>query len=135
MHAFGPPPATPDEAELLLRRVPELAVLPELSACVAAPVRTAGWPPTPPEIAAHADPALVDRVHVALRDLHARADREGAGGLAFLTGALAHFLAPPRAVPPLEHPLIVALLLRAAAQARGEPDGADAIGALMDLWT
>ena len=135
MHAFGPRPATPSEAELLLRRVPELAALPELAGCVVAPARTDSWPPTPAEIAGLADAALADRVRVALRDLHARADREGAGGLAFLTGALAHFLAPARALPPLEHPLIVALLLRAAAQARGEPDGADAIAALMDLWT
>jgi hypothetical protein len=135
MREFGPSPATPDDAELLLRRVPELAGLPEFAGCVREPVRTAGWPPTRAELAAHADPALAERVRRALGDLHARADREGAGGLGFLAGALAHFLAPARALPPLEHPLIVALLLRAAAQARGEPDGAAAIAALMDLWT
>ena len=123
------------EAEALLRRVPELIDLPELADCVRGPIVTAGWPPIASELAVFVTPDLTARVAAGLRDLHARADREGDGGLAFLAGALAHFLTPERALAPLEHPLIVALLARAAAQARGQPFTPPAVAALMDLWT
>ncbi len=133
----APAPADPAEADALLRCVPELAGLPELAACVTLAAPPSSWPPAPAELLAHADPALLARVRAALGDLHARADREGRGGLAFLTGALAHFLAPERALQPGEHPLIVALLLRAAARAQGpadRPAALAAIPAIMDRW-
>lgn len=131
MHA----PRDAAEAEALLRRVPELIDLPELASLVRGPIVVATWPPVAGELATCIDPELTARVAAGLRDLHARADREGDGGLAFLAGALAHFLAPERALAPLEHPLIVALLVRAAAQARGQPHTPPAVAALMDLWT
>lgn len=130
----APAPTDPAQADALLRRVPELACLPELAGCVTVTVATSTWPPAPGELLALADAGLPARLRAALGDLHARADREGRGGLAFLAGALAHFLAPGRALPASEHPLAVALLLRAAARARGEPAHPAALAVIMDRW-
>jgi len=130
----SPPPRDAGDVEDALRAVPELAFSPELGAAVPTLPPARAWPPAPDELLPFADPDLFARVLAGLGDLAARAERERSGGLAFLVRTMLHFLAGDAALPPAEHPLLVALLLRGAARARARPDTVAEIARAMDHW-
>lgn len=137
----APPPESDIDVDVLLRAVPELAFFPELDPCVPAvpagrqPPPDPAWPPDPAELARRDGPDLRARVLTALEALAARAERDASGGLAALVRILTFFLAGERAVPAVDHPLLVALFLRGAARERGRPDTPAEIARAMDEWT
>lgn len=134
LHPGSRPPDGPEEVEALLRRVPELAFVPELEPCVPHTPPGVAWPPSPADLVAGADAEFLARVLTGLSALAERAERERNGGLAALIRILTYFLHGDAALPAGEHPLLVALLLRGAARAQGRPDAAAEIARAMDLW-
>lgn len=124
-------PSTPEEVEHLLHLVPDVVFEPELCRCV--PRRRAADSLTPRVVDAETDAAWVDRVRDALRDLQERARLESRGGLVFLARTLLHFL-DTEPIPPSQHPLVVALWLRAEAAAGRLADTPAAIGRAMDRF-
>ncbi len=122
-------PSNRPEVDALLTAVPELAFLPDFDGCV---------PSFDDSItASHADAddrmADLRDVTAALHMLSSKATSEDNGGLSFLVRTLLHFI-EVKAVPPSQHPLIVALYLRGSARMRGTPETPAAIAAEMDLW-
>lgn len=123
-------PADPEQVEALLRWLPALAFEPELHACV--PSRSRRAPLTPERIDREADASLLERVSSALRALQSRAAAERNGGLSFLARTCLHFV--EEKLPASEHPLLVALFLRAEARAGKLEDSPRAIAARLDRW-
>jgi hypothetical protein len=121
---FGEP-TTPEEVEHLLHLVPEIAFMPELQACVPSHVTT---PVTTETIDAEADVATI---RLALQELRIRAHLENRGGLRFLARTLLHFVDE---IPPSQHPLVVALFLRAEAAAGCLDDTPAALSRAMDRF-
>lgn len=96
------------EMDLLLRRVPEVALLPELGS---ARFERQSLVPGPEAdhracISRLADRAYLARLDAALDEVSQRAEAERNRGLLFLTASLRHFVA---SLPPERHPLVVAL--------------------------
>lgn len=129
----SPPPQGPDDVDLVLRAVPDLACWPELDACVLAV--PPGAAASPADLTRRVDAAAVARVLTGLEALAVRAERERSGGLAFLVRTLTHFLVGDAAVPAADHPLLVALYLRGAARAAGGPETPREIARAMDEWS
>lgn len=134
LHPGSPPPADDQDVEFVLRAVPELAFFPELAACVPAAPLTGEFPPARDAFAGHDLEGLRAQVLDGLAALADRAERERSGGLAFLVRTLTYFLVGPAALPAVEHPLVVALLLRGAARAHEGRDTALEIARAMDRW-
>ena len=134
LHPGSPPPTDDQDVEFVLRAVPELAFLPELAACVPAATPSAEWPPERDAFAGQDLDGLRARLVHGLAALADRAERERSGGLAFLVRTLTYFLVGPAALPAVEHPLIVALLLRSAARGHEGRDSALEIARAMDRW-
>jgi hypothetical protein len=125
-------PTTPDEVEHLLHFVPDVVFEPELVRSV--PRRPSGAAAVTMEaVDAEADAAFMEAVRAALEHLHARARLEERGGLAFLARTLLHFL-DIEPIAPSQHPLVVALFLRAEAAAGRMPDTPAAISRAMDRF-
>lgn len=134
LHPGSPPPADDEDVEVVLRAVPELVFFPELRPCVPTDPVTGPWPPSREAFAGR---DLEPLRAAALRGLEAladRAERERSGGTAFLVRTLTYFLVGPAALPAVEHPLLVALLLRGAARAHEGADTALEIARAMDRW-
>jgi hypothetical protein len=126
-------PDDEDEVDELLRRVPEVAFLPELEPRVFAPaaiVAVSAFVATT-QIAKLADATCVAGVRAGLEAARARAQRESNGGLEFLATTLGHFLDQ---MPPDRHPLIVALWCRAWARRLGQDDVPEAVAFAMDEY-
>ncbi|MDC0666691.1 hypothetical protein [Nannocystis radixulma] len=134
LHPGSPPPADDQDVEFVLRAVPELAFFPELAACVPAVTADGTWPPGRDAFVGHGLDDLRAQVLQGLTALGERAERERSGGLAFLVRTLTHFLVGPAALPAVEHPLLVALLLRGAARAHDGVDTPLEIARAMDRW-
>lgn len=130
----SPPPQDEHDVEFVLRAVPELAFLPELAGGVPELSVADDWPPGRDAFAGHELGPLQSAVMRGLEALAARAERERCGGLAFLVRTLTYFLVGPAALPAVEHPLIVALLLRGAARGRDGLDTPLEIARAMDRW-
>ena len=131
--ALGPgstAPRDPSEVEHLLRRVPEVAFLPPLTELLPAPLR---GELSPEAVAAGADRAWLRRLIAALARVEAHAQRTDDGGLRFLAVTLRHFLTK-EAIPPAEHPLVVALFVRTAARRDGGADHPATVVAAMNDW-
>ena len=123
-------PSDPAEVDVLLSHVPELAFQAPFDPCL-----PTVDDPTP----SHAE---VDRVFAGeglrpvvdtLEKLATLAAEQNNGGVAFLVRTMLHFI-ETEAVPASQHPLLVALYLRAHARANGTPDTPPAIAAAMDRW-
>jgi hypothetical protein len=123
-----PEPTTATEVEHLLHLVPEVAFMPELSACVPSSVAASSE-----VIDALCDEAALARIREALERLMTRARVENRGGLQFLARTLLHFLTAER-IAPSHHPLVVALFLRAEAAKGGLDDTPAAISRAMDRF-
>jgi len=124
-------PESPHERDLLLRRVPEVALVPELRELRFTPERLLPFTGVHPatRIAELADAAYLERLRSALATLEERANEERNGGLRFLSASLRHFVT---ALPPERHPLIVALYFVSAFDA---PEGAlDEVARRMDEY-
>ncbi|MDC0716071.1 hypothetical protein [Nannocystis bainbridge] len=134
LHPGSPPPTDDEDVEIVLRAVPELAFLPELADCVPAATIVGAWPPSREAFAAADLDHLRARVLRGLEALGERAERERSGGLGFLVRTLTYFLVGSAALPAVEHPLLVALLLRAAARDHDGADTALEIARAMDRW-
>lgn len=120
-------PQSPREIDELLTAVPELAFLPEFEGCI--PTLGSGGP-------SHEDADRISDVHGITAALHAlsqAATSQGNGGLSFLVRTLLHFI-EVKAVPPSQHPLIVALYLRGSARSRGESETPASVATAMDDW-
>jgi hypothetical protein len=127
----SPAPASAAERDRLLRRVPEVALVPELRALRFPADRVLGGPTANHvgRLAELADGAYLARLRSALAGVEKRADDERNGGLRFLATSLGHFVA---ALPPERHPLIVALYF---ASAFDEPERHfDEVAELMDAY-
>jgi hypothetical protein len=104
----SPLPQNAREMDLLLRRVPEVALLPEFrSLRFSEPAH----PPASPKghaarVAKLADAAFLERLRESLVALEERASKENNGGLRFVASSLRHFVA---SLPAERHPLVVAL--------------------------
>ena len=131
LHAGSRMPDDSDEVDELLRRVPEVAFLPELERCVPSPAAIVAVSAfvAPAQIARLADGAFIAGLRAGIEAARARAQREGNGGLEFLATTLGHFLDQ---MPPDRHPLVVALWCRAWARRRGQDDVPEAIAFAMD---
>ncbi|WAS96957.1 hypothetical protein [Nannocystis punicea] len=134
LHPGSPPPADDEDVEFLLRAVPELAFFPELADCVGTGGYDGPWPPGREAFAGRDLADLRDRALRGLEALADRAERERSGGLAFIVRTLTYFLVGPAALPAVEHPLLVALLLRGAARTHEGADTALEIARAMDRW-
>lgn len=134
LHPGSPPPADDEDVEVVLRAVPELAFFPELAPCVPPDAATGPWPPSREAFAGRDFEALRTEALRGLEALADRAERERSGGMAFLVRTLTYFLVGPAALPAVEHPLLVALLLRSAARAHEGADTALEIARAMDRW-
>lgn len=128
------PPKDDADVEFILRAVPELAFFPELAGCVPDLPVPDEWPPGRRRFGDVELEGWRDQVLRGLEALAARAERERSGGLAFLVRTLTYFLAGPAALPAVEHPLLVALLLRAAARGREGLDVPLELARAMDRW-
>ena len=104
----SPAPSGPEERDLLLRRVPEMALLPEVVELRFPPdrVHAAVEANHAARIAELATPEYLESLRAALAAASVRAGAERNGGLSFLVTTLAYFLAT---IPPERHPLVVAL--------------------------
>lgn len=121
-------PTSRTEIDGLLTAVPELAFLPEFEGCV--PTLDRDGEPS------HEDADRISDVRGVVAALHAlsrAATSQSNGGLSFLVRTLLHFI-EVKAVPPSQHPLIVALYLRGDARSRGEAETPAAVAAAMDHW-
>ncbi|HEX4337435.1 MAG TPA: hypothetical protein VH062_16085 [Polyangiaceae bacterium] len=130
--AIGPgsaAPATPEERDALLRRVPELTLVPELAGLRFPAERVLGGVGADhtARITELADPAWLARLRDALARLAVRANDERDGGLGFLAASLGHFVT---ALPPARHPLVVALYF--ASPFTSPAEHLDAIARAMD---
>ncbi|PCC68117.1 hypothetical protein SAMN02745121_04538 [Nannocystis exedens] len=134
LHPGSPPPADDEDVEVVLRAVPELAFFPELEPCIRAGEVTGPWPPGREAFAGRDFEDLRTQALRGLEALADRAERERSGGLAFLVRTLTYFLVGPAALPAVEHPLLVALLLRGAARGHEGADTALEIARAMDRW-
>lgn len=130
----SPPPQDDQDVEFILRAVPELAFSPELAGCIPELSVPGEWPPTRQQIGDSEPEGFRAQVLSGLEALAARAERERSGGLAFLVRTLTYFLAGEAALPAVEHPLMVALLLRAAARGREGLDTPLELARAMDRW-
>ena len=101
-------PRGPEERDLLLRRVPEMALLPEVVGLRFPPERVfaAVEANHAARIAELATPEYLESLRAALAAASVRAGTERNGGLSFLVTTLAYFLT---VIPPERHPLVVAL--------------------------
>jgi hypothetical protein len=117
--------------DLLLRRVPEVAFFPELTAALFDPNRLASASASTDarRIAELADAAFLESLRAALRLLGERAEREHNGGLRFLVASLEHFL---MSLPPERHPLVVALYFRARMRGPAIAEGPELVARRMD---
>ena len=124
-------PRDPEERDLLLRRVPEMALIRELEALRFPPERILGSVAANhgARIAELATPEYLDRLRAALDAASARARTEQNGGLAFLVTTLAYFL--PR-LPPERHPLVVALYFFSRWPERPDATRLETVAELMD---
>jgi hypothetical protein len=124
-------PRGPEERDLLLRRVPEVALLPELEALRFPPERILGSAEAnhAARIAELATPEYRDRLRAALDAASARAEAERNGGLAFVVTTLAYFL--PR-LQPERHPLVVALYFFSKWPERPDAAHLETVAELMD---
>jgi hypothetical protein len=134
LHPGSAPPRDDQDVEFILRAVPELAFFPELAGCVPDISLPDEWPPSRQRLGDLELDGWRDQVLRGLEALAARAERERSGGLAFLVRTLTYFLAGPAALPAHEHPLMVALLLRAAARGREGLDTPLGLAQAMDRW-
>lgn len=102
------------EADLLLRRVPEVALLAEFATARFTAEQLSRVAVSGPRagIAELADVAYLGRLRTALAALIRRADEEKNGGLRFISSSLLHFVT---SLPPERHPLVVALYFRSLA--------------------
>jgi len=133
LHAGSPMPADSVEVDLLLRRVPDVAFVPELEGQLFTNEALGAVSPflAPAQIARLATADYVAGLRAALDVLRARAHAEKNGGLEFLATTLAHFLDQ---MSPDHHPLIVALWCRSWARRRGRDEVPHAIAIAMDEY-
>ncbi len=125
-------PTTPQGIDDVLTAVPELAFFPAFDACV--PQSVADDNEHHAAVDERFGPGKEAAVIAALEGLAEQAGADHNGGLAFLVRTMLHFVhAQP--VPPSQHPLFVALYLRALARARGGAETPAAIAAAMDHWS
>lgn len=130
-------PGDAAERDALLRRVPEVALLPEFTELRfgAAALSVERVPTHEARIARLADEPYRARLQDALACLVARAATEDNGGLDFVARSLLHFV---RAIPPERHPLIVALYFASlgavAAGGDGQAPPADELARAMDEY-
>jgi len=131
LHPGSAMPADSGQVDALLRRVPEVAFVPELEGCLFGANALAGTTlfVEPDQLARLADAAYVARLRAGLDALGERARREDNGGLEFLARTLGHFL---DRMPCDEHPLVVALWCRSWARRRGRDEVPAAIAVAMD---
>lgn len=131
LHAGSRMPDDAEEVDELLRRVPEVAFLPELDRSVFSPAAIGAVSAfvAPAQITRLADPAYIAGLRAALEATRARARRETNGGLEFLMTTLGHFLDQ---LPPDRHPLVVALWCRSWARRLGRDEVPAAIAVAMD---
>jgi hypothetical protein len=101
-------PRNSDEMDLLLRRVPEVALLPELAKLRFERGKEFRGPEVDHRatIARLADRTYLKGLDAALDEVRRRAETERNGGLLFLTTSLRHFVST---LPPERHPLVVAM--------------------------
>lgn len=104
----SPLPRDSREMDLLLRRVPEVALLPEFRSLRFSGHAQASAKPKEhaARVAKLADAAFLERLRESLVALEKRASEENNGGLRFVASCLRHFVA---SVPAERHPLVVAL--------------------------
>jgi hypothetical protein len=126
----SPAPRNPAEVEALLRLVPAVAFFPEIDALAPAPLAPG---PLTQQALADVDAAWLAAMSEALAALEARAEATADGGLRFLAVTLRHFLDAER-VAPAEHPLVVALFVRAHARREGRPDHPNEVARALDGW-
>lgn len=115
----------------LLRRVPEVALLPELDDGrfdERALSSTEGLRDRV-RIARLADRAYLGRLRDMLGRLVERATQEQNGGLHFVAASLMHFV---DSLPPERHPLVVALYFRSLSGGVAEAEHPDVLAARMD---
>ncbi len=124
-------PSEPSQVEALLQCVPEIAYAPELSALLPAPLGTS--PLSANSVALAVDDDWRTRLVGALNTLQARAELQSDGGLRFLAITLRHFVTEEQ-IPMAEHPLVVALFARTAAQRDHTPDRPPDIARVLDRW-
>jgi hypothetical protein len=127
----SPLPRNAQEMDLLLRRVPEVALFPEFrhlrfSNTDSAP---AGSKHHAARVAKLADAAYLERVREALSALERRAAEESNGGLTFVASSLRHFVT---SLPAERHPLVVALYFSSLAGDRPEAESPEFLACQMD---
>ncbi len=125
----SPEPTSPAQIDELLTAVPELAFLPEFDACI--PVMDATIEASHEDV----DSRMSDLgdVKAVLQTLSNAATSQANGGLSFLVRSLLHFI-EVQAVPPSQHPLVVALYLRGFARSQGGAETPASVAAAMDTW-
>jgi hypothetical protein len=127
----SPAPRDPREMDYLLRRVPEVALLPEF-----ADLRFSIEAPLPGSARMHAerivklaDSAYLERLRYALDLLVERAAGEHNGGLGFVAASLRHFV---NSLPAEHHPLVVALYFLSVSGGDLGPESLDGLASQMD---
>ena len=131
---LSPGSRVPEDArdrDLLLRRVPEIAFLPEFADLrfVGLSRRREGQPAK--QIAELSDTAYLERLKTALAGLEARAAQESNGGLGFVAASLLHFV---NRLPPERHPLVVALYFVSLAEGDPVRERPDEVALRMDEY-
>lgn len=126
-------PADPGEMDLLLRRVPEVALLADLEGVRLPVLPRAGHGPRrhAARIVELCDETYLSRLEATLGRLALRAELEENGGLLFLAKSLLHFT---RSLPPDRHPLIVALYFASPSEPEAEPPSPELLARLMDEY-
>lgn len=112
-------PRDSEEMDLLLRRVPEVALLPELAKLRFERGNVSRGPEMDHRatISRLADRTYLEGLDAALDEVRRRAERERNGGLLFLTASLRHFVST---LPPERHPLVVALYFLSTSRSADE---------------
>ncbi len=121
------------ERDLLLRRVPEVAFLPELAEVRFGLEKVSRHRDGHPAavIAELANAAYLERLQGALGLLIHRADQEANGGLRFVAESLLHFV---MSLPAERHPLVVALYFLSLAQGDSAALHPEAVARRMDEY-
>jgi hypothetical protein len=127
----SPPPRDARERDLLLRRVPEVVLLPELVEVRFAQEVLSRIPSGDhvARIAALANEPYLERLCAVLERTIARAESEANGGLTFVLRSLLHFVT---ALPPERHPLVVALYFVSLAEGNPAEQQPAAVAREMD---
>lgn len=133
LHAGSAMPADSVEVDMLLRRVPDVAFVPELEGSVFSSESLGAVSPfvARAQITKLATPDYLVGLRAGLDALLARARAEKNGGLEFLATTLGHFVDE---MPPDQHPLLVALWCRAWARRRGRDEVPQAVAVAMDEY-